>query len=562
MLAHRAILGPRCRDHGPVPSLRPPLEMQVPVSASFASLVARDLTKSYGPASCSTGSRAPSGPNTGSAWSHPTAPGSPRCCGSSPVSTHPTPARSPARRRARRWATSAGAGTARGRDGATSRGARVVAAADEQLTTRRPPWPNKDPEPTTPTRTPSSSISHSARPTSTPGSAPCARISVCTSACSTSTCRRSPRAGGPCEPRRDRARPLRRVPARRAHERPRLQGPRTPGTVPVRRARRRRARRVARPRVPRPHDHVVLELDEHSHSATEYAGGWQSYLDEQATARRHAEEEYATYRAQRGELVDRAQRQRQWSVQGKARLAKSGENDKHVREFRRNSSEHVAAKAKISDRALARLEATRSTSRGRAGTSAWRSRPRPAAGRSSPGSRARWCTAATSPSAPSISTSSTASALRSSARTEAARRRCSTPYRSPSRSTRANGGSGRASSWASSTRRAVPSPAPRRCSPGSRPRAGCPRARPIAPREVRARRGARRPPRRFVVPGRTTRASLALLGGAGRQLPRARRADEPPRPPGDRAARVGAGELHGHAVARHARPRAARPRSR
>jgi ATPase subunit of ABC transporter with duplicated ATPase domains len=101
----------------------------------------------------------------------------------------------------------------------------------------------------------------------------------------------------------------------------------------------------------------VLELDEHSHSATEYAGGWQSYLDEHATARRHAEEEYADFRSQRGELVDRAQRQRQWSVQGKAKAKKSGENDKHIREFRRNSSEHVAAKAKITDRALARLEA-------------------------------------------------------------------------------------------------------------------------------------------------------------------------------------------------------------
>jgi ATPase subunit of ABC transporter with duplicated ATPase domains len=101
----------------------------------------------------------------------------------------------------------------------------------------------------------------------------------------------------------------------------------------------------------------VLELDEQRHSATEYAGGWQSYLDEQATARRHAAEEYAEYRAQRGDLVERAQRQRQWSVQGKAKLAKSGENDKNIREFRRNSSEHVAAKAKITDRALARLEA-------------------------------------------------------------------------------------------------------------------------------------------------------------------------------------------------------------
>src|SRR5205085_2603362 len=62
----------------------------------------------------------------------------------------------------------------------------------------------------------------------------------------------------------------------------------------------------------------VLELDEHTHTATEYAGGWQAYLDERATARRHAEEAYDEYRAQRRELTDRAQRQRQWSIQGKA----------------------------------------------------------------------------------------------------------------------------------------------------------------------------------------------------------------------------------------------------
>jgi ATPase subunit of ABC transporter with duplicated ATPase domains len=101
----------------------------------------------------------------------------------------------------------------------------------------------------------------------------------------------------------------------------------------------------------------VLEIDEHSHSATEYAGGWQAYLDERATARRHAEEEYATYQSQRSELRGRAQRQREWSLQGKAKVKKSGETDKFIREFKRNSSEHVAAKAKITDRALARLEA-------------------------------------------------------------------------------------------------------------------------------------------------------------------------------------------------------------
>ena len=63
-------------------------------------------------------------------------------------------------------------------------------------------------------------------------------------------------AGRACEPRRDRARPLRRVPARRAHQRPRLRRARAIGTVPARRADRRRRHRVARSRVPRPHDHV------------------------------------------------------------------------------------------------------------------------------------------------------------------------------------------------------------------------------------------------------------------------------------------------------------------
>jgi ATPase subunit of ABC transporter with duplicated ATPase domains len=101
----------------------------------------------------------------------------------------------------------------------------------------------------------------------------------------------------------------------------------------------------------------VLELDEHAHTATEYAGGWAAYLGERETARRHAEEDYATYVTQRAVLRDRAREQRQWSVQGKAKVAKSGETDKFIRHFRRNSSEHVAAKAKITDKALARLEA-------------------------------------------------------------------------------------------------------------------------------------------------------------------------------------------------------------
>jgi len=102
----------------------------------------------------------------------------------------------------------------------------------------------------------------------------------------------------------------------------------------------------------------VVELDEHAHTATEYAGGWAAYLNERATARRHAEEDYASYVMQRETLRSRARAQRQWSVQGAAKVAKSGETDKFIRHFRRNSSEHVAAKAKITDKALSRLEAS------------------------------------------------------------------------------------------------------------------------------------------------------------------------------------------------------------
>jgi ATPase subunit of ABC transporter with duplicated ATPase domains len=100
----------------------------------------------------------------------------------------------------------------------------------------------------------------------------------------------------------------------------------------------------------------VLELDDHAHTATEFAGGWTAYLTERATVRRHAEEAYEEYQSRRRDLVDRARRQREWSVQGRAKVRKSGEPDKHIRHFRTNSSEHVAAKAKITDRAIARLE--------------------------------------------------------------------------------------------------------------------------------------------------------------------------------------------------------------
>ena len=100
----------------------------------------------------------------------------------------------------------------------------------------------------------------------------------------------------------------------------------------------------------------VVELDEHAHTATEFRGGWSAYLEERAVARRHAEEDYEGFVAKRDELRGRAQRESEWSHQGVKKAKKGGETDKYIRHFDRASSEKVAAKAKRTERMLERLE--------------------------------------------------------------------------------------------------------------------------------------------------------------------------------------------------------------
>jgi len=101
----------------------------------------------------------------------------------------------------------------------------------------------------------------------------------------------------------------------------------------------------------------VLELDEHTHTATSFGGGWAAYLEATAVSRRHAEEAFAQYQSKRQDLTQRARTQREWSVQGVRKAKRDrGENDKFIRRAKIDSSEHVAAKARASDRALTRLE--------------------------------------------------------------------------------------------------------------------------------------------------------------------------------------------------------------
>jgi ATPase subunit of ABC transporter with duplicated ATPase domains len=102
---------------------------------------------------------------------------------------------------------------------------------------------------------------------------------------------------------------------------------------------------------------AVLSLDEHSHQAHLYRGGWSAYLAEQAADRRHAEEAYAVYRDRRATLQDRAQQERRWATKGVAREKKQPrDGDKAQRDFRLNRTEKLASRARRTEQAMARLD--------------------------------------------------------------------------------------------------------------------------------------------------------------------------------------------------------------
>jgi ATPase subunit of ABC transporter with duplicated ATPase domains len=101
----------------------------------------------------------------------------------------------------------------------------------------------------------------------------------------------------------------------------------------------------------------VLELDGHEHTATEYAGGWTAYLEEQALAREHGYEAYDKYRTERDRLRQRSQQQRGWARKGAARAAKRpSDPDKFVRHRAIQTSEQLAGKARATERAMERLD--------------------------------------------------------------------------------------------------------------------------------------------------------------------------------------------------------------
>ncbi len=101
----------------------------------------------------------------------------------------------------------------------------------------------------------------------------------------------------------------------------------------------------------------VVDIDEATHRATAFGGGYRAYLESKATARRHAEEDYATFVAERERLRQRERAQREWAVVGVAKAKKKPKDgDKAKRDFRLNRTEKQASKVRITERALENLD--------------------------------------------------------------------------------------------------------------------------------------------------------------------------------------------------------------
>ncbi|MFC5661787.1 ABC-F family ATP-binding cassette domain-containing protein [Kitasatospora misakiensis] len=101
----------------------------------------------------------------------------------------------------------------------------------------------------------------------------------------------------------------------------------------------------------------VLELDLHQQQVNLFGGGYEAYLEERATARRHAREDYEEYADTKAGLEARARMQRGWMEHGvRNARRKSSDNDKIGRAMRTESTEKQASKARQTQRMIERLD--------------------------------------------------------------------------------------------------------------------------------------------------------------------------------------------------------------
>jgi ATPase subunit of ABC transporter with duplicated ATPase domains len=101
----------------------------------------------------------------------------------------------------------------------------------------------------------------------------------------------------------------------------------------------------------------VLELDLVQGTNRVFGGGYDAYLEERATIRRHQREKYDEFADKKADLVARARTQREWSSQGvRNAMKKAPDNDKIKRKASAESSEKQAQKVRQMESRIARLE--------------------------------------------------------------------------------------------------------------------------------------------------------------------------------------------------------------
>jgi ATPase subunit of ABC transporter with duplicated ATPase domains len=100
----------------------------------------------------------------------------------------------------------------------------------------------------------------------------------------------------------------------------------------------------------------IIEIHEHTHTATTYAGGWSDYVGAKALARQQQYTAHATYTTEKARLQERQRTQRSWADKGVGRARRSGEPDKNIRHHQTETSENQASKVRATERAIDRLE--------------------------------------------------------------------------------------------------------------------------------------------------------------------------------------------------------------
>jgi ATPase subunit of ABC transporter with duplicated ATPase domains len=101
----------------------------------------------------------------------------------------------------------------------------------------------------------------------------------------------------------------------------------------------------------------IVELQEESHRAVEYAGTWSDYVEARALSRSQQDEAFRRYVDQKRKLNERIRTQRTWSDQGLAAAKrKPKDNDRARRGAEKERTEKQAAKVRASEHRLERLE--------------------------------------------------------------------------------------------------------------------------------------------------------------------------------------------------------------